>query len=127
MKIGIEHHDNQFNVTLASKEGAQPFLTIKGCRVVEGSKGPFVSWPAKKMESGKYWNHVYASEAFQAAVLEAFNTTKPKVAPKPRDEAWQARQPARQEAVEDDIPFILSLNEFDVRSSKERRLSRASF
>lgn len=87
MKIGIEHHDNSFNVTLASKEGAQPFLTIKGCRIVDGSKGPFVSWPAKKMDSGKYWNHVYASENFSAAVIEEFNKTKPKTKRAVEDES----------------------------------------
>ena len=103
MKITIDHRERDFNVNLHSKEGAEAFLTIKGCRIVSGSKGEFVSWPAKKLDSGKYWNHVYASEAFQAAVLEVFNASKP--AAKPKDEAWQARQPARQEAVEDDIPF----------------------
>ena len=107
MKIGIEHYERDFNVTLASKEGAQPFLTIKGCRVVDGSKGPFVSFPAKKLDSGKYWNHVYASDAFQAAVLEAFNASKPAAKPaRQKDERWQASAPARQAAPEeDDIPF----------------------
>lgn len=102
MKITIEHHERDFNITLASKEGVQPFLTIKGCRVVDGQKGQFVSFPSKKLDSGKYWNHVYASDAFQAAVLEAFNSTKPAKPAKAKDEAWQARQPA---PVEDDIPF----------------------
>lgn len=78
MKITVQQFDNQFNVGLASKEGADPFLTIKGCRVVDGSKGRFVSWPAKKMESGKYWQHVYANEAFQRAVLEAYDEAAPK-------------------------------------------------
>ena len=95
MKIGIEHHETSFNVTLASKEGVQPFLTIKGCRIVEGSKGPFVSWPAKKMESGKYWNHVYASEAFSSAVMDEVNKTKPK-------QAKAAKRPAEDET---EIPF----------------------
>lgn len=92
MKIGIEHHDNSFNVTLASKEGAQPFLTIKGCRLVEGKNGPFISWPAKKLDSGKYWNHVYASEAFSSAVMDEVNKTKPKT---------EKRKPVE----EDTIPF----------------------
>lgn len=122
MKIGIEHHDRDFNVNLSSKEGSQPFLTIKGCRIVDGSKGQFVSWPAKKLESGKWWSHCWGSDLFNAAVLEAYTASKP--AAKPKDEAWQARQPARQD---EDIPFIVSLNEFDVRPSKERRLSRTEF
>lgn len=103
MKITIEHIRDQFNVALSSKEGVEPFLTVKGARVVEGKNGPFISWPAKQMNSGKYWNHVWCSEAFNAAVLEAYKASaKPA---KPKDEAWQARSPARQEAVEDDIPF----------------------
>jgi DNA-binding cell septation regulator SpoVG len=74
MKITIEHFPGerpQFNVCLASGEGKEPFLTIKGCRIVEGSKGPFISWPATKNEkTGKYWNHVYGSDAFAAEVMK---------------------------------------------------------
>ena len=70
----------QFNVSLASAEGKEAFLDIKGCRIVDGSKGPFVSWPATKNEkSGKWWNHVYGSEAFNAAVIEAAEAARPKV------------------------------------------------
>jgi len=74
MHITIEHHDGKypsFNVCLSSKEGTEPFLTIKGCRIAEGSKGKFVSWPSTKNEkTGKYWNHVYANEKFAQAVLD---------------------------------------------------------
>lgn len=72
MHITIEHHDGKFpsfNVSLASKEGAEPFLTVKGCRIVDGSKGKFISWPARKQDDGKYWNHVWANDKFAAAVL----------------------------------------------------------
>ena len=69
----------QFNVSLASAEGKEAFLDIKGCRIVDGSKGPFVSWPATKNEkSGKWWNHVYGSEAFNLAVIEAAEAARPK-------------------------------------------------
>lgn len=67
----------QFNVALASAEGREPFLTVKGCRIVDGSKGRFVSWPATKQDSGKYWNHVWASEAFGDAVLQAADKARP--------------------------------------------------
>ena len=77
MKITIEHHADQFNVCLASKEGVQPFVTIKGCRVVDGPKGQFVSFPSRKLDSGKYWNHVYATEAFQTAILKEYEASKP--------------------------------------------------
>jgi DNA-binding cell septation regulator SpoVG len=81
MHISIEWFKGkypQFNVSLASAEGREPFLVIKGCRIVDGSKGSFVSWPATKNEkTGKYWNHVYASDAFAAKVLEEAALSKP--------------------------------------------------
>lgn len=84
----IEGRD-KFDVALSSKEGAEPFLTIRGCRVVDGQKGKFISYPAQKMtESGKWWNHVRGSDAFNAAVLA---------------EAMKAR-PAPAAMVDDDAP-----------------------
>lgn len=71
MNVLITWHGDQFNVELASKEGMEPFISVKGCRIVEGSKGPFVSYPATKNEkTGKWWSHVWASEKFSAVVLE---------------------------------------------------------
>ncbi len=91
MKISIEHFDNQFNVALTTKD--EPFLKIRGCRVVEGSKGRFVSLPAKKMDSGKYWKHVIASDAFQSAILDAYDASAPKV-PSKREAAAKYRPSA---------------------------------
>ena len=91
MKITIEPHGDNFNVALSSGEGKEAFLVIKGCRIVEGQKGRFISFPAKKMDSGKYWNHVYASEGFQTAVLKEYDaaqSTAPKSAAKAQDVPW---------------------------------------
>jgi DNA-binding cell septation regulator SpoVG len=78
MHINVKWFSDNFNVILASKEGADPFLEIKGCRVVNGSNGPFVSYPSKKNEqTGKYWNHVYGSEKFNAVVLEKAQAGQP--------------------------------------------------
>jgi DNA-binding cell septation regulator SpoVG len=80
MNIVIEHFDGKypsFNVGLASAEGKEPFLVIKGCRLVDGKDGRFVSWPAKKQDNGKYWNHAWASDKFAAAVLQAYDDSKP--------------------------------------------------
>lgn len=106
MKIIIEHHGDQFNVALQNPGQDEPFVTIKGCRIVNGSKGPFVSFPAKKLDSGKYWNHVYASQAFSDAIIRAANQDAP---PKPRQQP--ARQAPKQatgtgfDNMDDDIPF----------------------
>lgn len=82
MKITCEWFSGdkpQFNVNLASGEGKEPFLTVKGCRIANGSKGEFISWPATKNQTTqKYWNHVYASEGFNVAVLEAAKAAMPK-------------------------------------------------
>lgn len=97
MKIGIEWFEGerpQFNVNISSGEGKKPFLTIKGCRIVDGTNGPFVSWPAKKLDSGKYWNHVYASDAFAATVIQEAQKARGNQAPKQRNQQQ-----------EDDIPF----------------------
>lgn len=78
MKITVEHKERDFNVALSSKDGAEPFLIIRGCRVVDGSKGRFVSWPSRKTEAGKWWSHCYSSDAFTQAVLKEYDATVPK-------------------------------------------------
>lgn len=78
MNITVEHKGKGFNVHLASKEGAEPFLTIKGCRIVDSAKGAFVSWPATKNDStGKWWNHVWANDKFAAAVMAKAQESMP--------------------------------------------------
>ena len=77
MKIVIEPHNDQYNIALASSDGKAPFLTIKGVRVVQGSRGPFLSWPARKMDNGKYFQHVWASEVFAEHVLKEIEKVKP--------------------------------------------------
>ena len=94
MFISIEVHNDQFNVNLHSKEGKDAFLSIKGCRIVDGQKGAFVSYPAKKNEqTGKWWNHVWANDEFNRVVLE---------------KAMAAMSPKKSRQVEEadsDIPF----------------------
>jgi hypothetical protein len=95
MNIQITWHGEQFNVELASKEGAEAFLSVKGCRIVEGTKGPFVSYPAtKNANTGKWWSHAWGSDKFNAAVLEKAQATQ-QTTPKGKQ---------RQEA-DEDIPF----------------------
>jgi hypothetical protein len=113
MKITIEHFDGKypsFNINLHSVEGAEPFLIVKGCRIVDGSNGPFVSYPATKNEkTGKYWNHVYGGEKFNEEILR-LATGRQRAAPRqaPSHDAVRARQlEPRYTPPEDDagIPF----------------------
>ena len=101
MEIIITHKEGKypsFNVGIASKEGADPFLEIKGCRLVDGKNGQFVSGPATKNEkTNLYWNHTYFSEKFSAAVLAKVLETMPK---KP-----SGKMPGGTLIDDDDIPF----------------------
>lgn len=94
MKISVEWHGEAFNIKLASKEGAEPFLNVKGCRIKQHEDREYISFPARKMDNGKWWNHVWASDAFQEAVIaEARKTQQAPVKPK------------KAAADDDDIPF----------------------
>lgn len=87
MYIDIKHFPGErqsFNILLCKAEGTEPFLEIKGCRIMQGQKGPFVSYPATKNEkTGKYWNHAYGSEAFNKAVMEKAQPLKTERRPPP--------------------------------------------
>jgi DNA-binding cell septation regulator SpoVG len=100
MQIDIEWFNDQFNVKIASERGREPFLTVKGCRIVSGTKGPFVSWPSTKNEkSGKWWSHVWASEQFADVVLSKAQASMP---------SQKAPQRSRAAASDDqdmDVPF----------------------
>ena len=93
MEIMIDWKEGQypsFNLGLASKEGQDPFIVIRGCKIMNGSKGEFVSYPSKKNEqTGKYWNHVQGNERFNAAVLEKA----------------KAAQPVARQDIDESIPF----------------------
>jgi hypothetical protein len=95
MEIGITWFNDQFNIDLSSKPGAEAFLSIKGCRIAQGTDGAFVSYPATKNAStGKWWRHAWGSDGFNAAVLK-----------KAQDS--QQKDPAKQQrmALDEDIPF----------------------
>ena len=104
MEIIIEWQDSKypaFNLSLASKPGNEPFLVVKGCRIVDGKDGEFVSGPATKGNTGKYWNHTYMSKEFSAVVLEKAKECQP-----------QKQAPTKQQShgdgftdLSDDIPF----------------------
>jgi hypothetical protein len=101
MEITVKWFSDNFNVDLSSSPNApEPFLSIKGCRLVDGQNGQFVSYPAKKNEAtGKWWNHCYGSEKFNAAVMEKALASMPAKAP-----ARPARQ-AQRDDPDGDIPF----------------------
>jgi hypothetical protein len=67
-----------YNLSLASGEGKEPFITIKDCRIIDGSKGRFISFPARKDDAGKFWPHVWADDAFQVAAIKAMDAASPR-------------------------------------------------
>lgn len=100
MEISIKWFDGQypsFNVGIASKEGKEPFVEIKGCRIVQGKDGEFVAPPSTKGKNDKYWNHAYFSKDFSAVVLEKAKESQP-----------QKHAPVKQQSNDpfyDDVPF----------------------
>ena len=96
MKITTKWFGNQFNVGLASSEGREEFVSIKGCRLVDGPKGEFVSWPSTKKDDGTYWRHAWGSDEFQAAVIKEAKKNQP------QDTKTASRQ---SNAVDDSVPF----------------------
>ena len=98
MHISIQHDDGtdpSFSIHLHVKESADPFLSIKKCKIVTGKNGDFISYPAQKNEkTNKWYPYLYGGEKFNEHVLKlAQATAKP-----------AARRPA---PVDDDssIPF----------------------
>ena len=86
MHIKVIWHGESFNIGLASKEGKDEFLTVKGCRLKTHDGKEFISFPSQKNEkTGKWWNHVWGSDDFQAAVIEAAKMAQPQEKKDPRD------------------------------------------
>ena len=101
MHTSIKWHGQQFNVNLHGSSDRPPFLEVKGCRIANGKNGEFVSWPSTKKDDGKYWNHAYASEAFNEHVLKLAKAAMPaQEAPKPKHQSDGGIGD-----MDDDIPF----------------------
>lgn len=99
MKITIVRNEGRdsFDVALTTRTDEDPFLIVRGCRVMDGSKGRFISWPAKKLDSGKWWNHVRSSDAFTEAVLRELDASEP-----PKRTLAERKRPSHDDS---DIPF----------------------
>jgi DNA-binding cell septation regulator SpoVG len=102
MEINVEWRDGKwpsFNLSLATKEGKDPFLVIKGCSIMKGKNGDFVKFPSKKLEDGTYFNYCFTSKEFSEVVLKKAQASFPE---------RQADTPTRRNAVADmdsDVPF----------------------
>jgi hypothetical protein len=74
MRVNITWFEGKypsFNLGISTAEGSEDFLTVRGCSIRTANDGrEFVSFPATKSASGKYWNHAIGSEKFMAHVLE---------------------------------------------------------
>ena len=72
-----------FNLGLHSTPESEEFLSIKGCKIFDGEKGSFVSYPSTKKADGKYWNHCWGSKAFNDVILKKALATRPAAIPTP--------------------------------------------
>jgi DNA-binding cell septation regulator SpoVG len=103
MRIEIKHNEGQYPSidVLLYGESDEAFLTIKKVKIVNGSKGPFLGMPAQqdRKDPKKWWPHLYASQAFQDAVIKKAQGSSP---PMPAPKKYVA--PMRDES-DDSIPF----------------------
>ena len=102
MEVTIKWFDGKFpsfNIALSSQAGRDPFLEVKGCRIVSGKDGEFVAPPSTKGNNDKYWNHAYFSKDFAAVVLEKAKESQPKQSAPAKSDKRHA------EDIDSDIPF----------------------
>jgi DNA-binding cell septation regulator SpoVG len=105
MNLTVEWFEGKypsFNLSLHSKEGSPAFLTIRGCRIVDGKDGPFVSYPAQKNEkTGKWWNHCQGSDRFNDEVLLLAKAKQPQS----RDDNRGSQKSNKEDDFDESIPF----------------------
>ena len=91
-------------------------LTIKGCRIIEGSKGPFIGMPSKKNEKTGEWHDFIWIDSNDlrtqlnddaTAVLAQVEGQGQETHGTVRTARTQTQQPQRQSAPvdDDDVPF----------------------
>lgn len=100
MEVKVEWKEGKypsFNVMVSSQAGKDPFITIRGCKIIQGQKGEFVSYPARKQDDGKYFNYIYCTDVFNRIVLEKANTSKPVESKPTRGSGF--------DDMADDVPF----------------------
>ena len=95
----------QFNLELASQDGAEAFLVLKSCKIAQGKNGPFVSGPSTKKQDGTYFNLTFMSTGFQAAVLKKAQESQPEAAPPPAPVQQRQQGGHGFEGMQDDVPF----------------------
>lgn len=59
-KFDVEHVHQFEDGTITFNMMVDDFVTVYGCRIYDGKDGkPFISFPARKGNDGKFWNNVY--------------------------------------------------------------------
>ena len=59
-KFDVEHVHQFEDGTITFNMMVDDFVTVYGCRIYDGKDGkPFISFPARKGNDGKFWNIVY--------------------------------------------------------------------
>lgn len=99
MHFSVKWFGESFNVNLAKAEGQEEILSIKGCRLVNGSNGEFVSMPStKNQNTGKYWNHAWLGEKLASHILKLAQESRP-------SQEKQGKRVSHGDSLENDIPF----------------------
>jgi DNA-binding cell septation regulator SpoVG len=98
MHISIEpsKSGSTFGVAIHKTKDEKPFMVVKGCRLVGGNNGMFVSGPATKMNDGKWFNYIFMDKAFGEYITKLAQEAMPQ----------QSSQSAQSKSDDsDDVPF----------------------
>ena len=74
LKLGDDPTVNSIIITGTTPDEANPNARRI---IIQGQKGEFVSYPARKQDDGKYFNYIYCSDVFNRIVLEKAHQAKP--------------------------------------------------
>lgn len=96
VEVKIEMSPSGKTFGIAFTKNDKVLYVTKGCRLVNGQNGPFISGPSTKMDDGKWFNYLYIDKEFGAYLTKLALEAAPAPAPQ------QSRQSAPDMS---DVPF----------------------
>lgn len=98
-KIELSQSMKTCGIAIHKKGEEKPFMVIKGCKIVNGQNGPFLSGPATKIDND-WFNYLFMSKEFSQYISEMAVKAFPK-------QAQGSKAPASGGGmiIDDDIPF----------------------
>lgn len=99
ISVKIEPSTSGKTFGLALTKGDKVLMVVKGCKLVSGQNGQFVSGPSTKMDDGKWFNYLFMDKQFGDYV------SKLAIEAMPAQTAQQAAPQRQAVADTSDVPF----------------------